>query len=417
LTVLHHHSTKARYRLNLWLALAETEPYRRALAIWCGVFCAGFFLLPGEWPQRVLFYGGLPLTLPGVVAVVRPLWASPLARALAAFLLFSALSALWSDHWLTVGDEARKALCIAYFLAICCAVGRDGLARWLWLLAGVQVFAAVAATLLAADYLWHCHACGRFIGYGRFANSNYTASVTGAVALLGLAATLSRQKGGTLSLLACQLPIGFLLVLTGSRAALLAYLSGVVLSVILIKIRNNGVPGAAAQARRAIPAAVGCVALIGAATAWRGTDWVTAEIARGDNHRLEIWAANISRFAQRPWFGHGATTPDPFIANGIVLGYHAHNLFLAQAFYGGVFGLLLFLSVSVLAARAAFTAWRESGDILPLVCLWFLFAIGMVDLGPIVVDIQAIWLYVWAILGIVLSCDVARRARISITFR
>jgi O-antigen ligase len=365
--------------------------------------------MPAGWSQRVLFYGGLPLTIPGVVAIARPLLASKLARALAAFLLFSAMSALWSYRWLTVGDQARKALCIAYFLGVCSAIGYYG--YWRWLLRGVQVFAAVAAALLAGDYLWHCVECSRYVGYGRFANANYTASVTGAVALLGLTAALSTPGSGLLLMLVCQIPIGFLLVLTGSRAALLAYLGGVVLSVALINVRNRGVAASAALGRRALLAAVACIALICGALAWRGTAWIGAEIGRGDNHRLQIWAANLARIGQRPWLGYGSTAPDPFAEDGTVVGYHAHNLFLAQAFYGGVVGLLLWVSVFVLAARAAFTAWRETGDVLPLVGLWFLFAVGMVDIGPVVVDIQAIWLYVWVILGIVLSYDISHLAR------
>lgn len=394
--------------LQRWLAVAEAEQYRRALAVWFGVFCVGFFVLPGEWPQRVLFYGGLPLTLPGVVAVARPLMASPMARALAAFLVFSALSALWSDRWLTVGDQTRRALFIAYFLAVCCAVGRDGPERWHLLFRGVQVFAALAAASLAVDYLWHCRGCERLVGLGRHANSNYTASVTCAIALLGLTSTVSMRGRGALPMLACQIPIGLLLVLTGSRAALLAYIGGVALSVALLAIRSRSALTMAVLARRASLAAVGCIALAGV-VAWQGQAWLIAEIERGDTYRLQIWAANLSRIVQRPWFGHGSTSPDTFAVNGVVLGIHAHNLFLAQAFYGGIVGLLLWLSVFVLAARAAVAAWRAGGDILPLVCLWFLFAVGMVDIGPVVVDVQAIWLYVWAILGIVLSYDVTHR--------
>jgi O-antigen ligase len=394
--------------LERWLALAETEPYRRVLAVWFGVFCAGFFVLPGEWPQRVLFYGGLPLTLPGVVAVARPLMASPMARALAAFLLFSALSALWSDRWLTVGDQTRRALCIGYFLAVCCAVGRDGSERWHSLFRAVQVFAAVAAVWLAVDYLWHCRGCERLVGLGRHANSNYTATVTGAIALLGLTSTVPMRGRGALPMLACQIPIAVLLVLTGSRAALLAYVGGFALSVALLAIRSRTTLTLAVLARRASLAAIGCVALVGV-VAWQGQAWLIAEIGRGDTYRLQIWATNLSRIMQRPWFGHGSTSSDTFAVNGTVLGIHAHNLFLAQAFYGGIVGLALWLSVFVLAAWAAVVAWRAGGDVLPLVCLWFLFAVGMVDIGPVVVDVQAIWLYVWAILGIVLSYDVTRR--------
>jgi O-antigen ligase len=94
---------------------------------------------------------------------------------------------------------------------------------------------------------------------------------------------------------------------------------------------------------------------------------------------------------------------------GHVVGYHAHNLFLAQAFYGGAVGALLWLAVFVLSFRAAAGTWRASGDFLPLLGLSFLFIVGMVDIGPVIVDVQAIWLYVWIVLGVVLSYDTAAR--------
>lgn len=390
--------------LAAYLALARHARHRDAVALWLAAFCAGFFVLPADWPQSVLFFGGLPLTLPAAFVGFRLLWPVPLGRALLAFLAYSALSALWSDNWLSVGDQARKAACIAYFLTLCCAVGQGGGARWRWVLRAVLLFAAPAAIVLAADFLLNCPGCERFVGHGRFANANYTASVTGATGLMTLAAVLSQPGRLRWGLLACQIPIVFLLLLTGSRAALLAYLCGAVLAGLLLSWRRP-----MERARRAALAVLAVLAMVAAAVAWQGPEWIAAELGRGDTFRLQIWATNLDRVAERPWFGHGSTAQDRFSIGDQVLGYHAHNLFLAQAFYGGIPGLLLWLGVFALAGQAAARAWRQTGDVLPPVALFFLFAVGLVDIGPVTVGIEAIWFYVWLTLGIVLAYDARRR--------
>jgi O-antigen ligase len=387
-----------------WIAFSGTASYQRILDIWCGLFCAGLFGLPAGWQQAVLFYAGVPLSLPAVLAVAQPMLASPMARVLGVFLAYSALSCLWSDRWLTVGDQTRRALCIWYFLAVCCAIGQDGAERWHRLLRGLQIFAAAAAIMLVVDYRWHCGNCERLVGFGGRANANYTAHAAGVVALLGLTSLRSAAWRATLTVFACQVPIVLLLVLTGSRAALLGYLSAVTLCVILTMLRSRTIRVATVV----LPASVAGLALAGG-IALQGQAWLAAAIERGDTHRLQIWATNLARIAERPWFGHGGTSADTFVIDGVVLGYHAHNLFLAQAFYGGIVGMLLWLSVFVLAALAAVRTWRRDGDVLPAVCLWFLFAVGMIDIGPVVVEFQAIWLYVWVILGIVLSYDLRQR--------
>jgi O-antigen ligase len=391
--------------LASWLALPGSARYRDGVAVWLGVFCAGFFVLPAEWPQRVWFYGGLPFTLPAAAQGARLLWATRLGRVIVAFLAYSSLSALWSENWLTVGDQSRKAACIGVFLAICCAVGQGGGARWRWVLHGVLLFCAAAAAPLAASFLLTCGDCERFSGYGRFANANYTASVTGAIGAITLSAVLSARERIRWGMLACQLPIIFLLLLTGSRAAMLAYLGSAVLAGALLAWRQRP-----ERARRTWLAVLAVLAMAAAGVAWHGPDWIASALGRGDSLRLQIWSTNIERIAERPWFGHGSTTPDQFAIGELVMGYHAHNLFLAQAFYGGVPGLLLWLAVFGLAGRVAYVAWRDGGDILPPICLWFLLSVGMVDIGPVIVGIEAIWLYVWLLLGIVLAYDARRRA-------
>ena len=387
-------------------ALARKELYQRIVTLWFGVFCAGFSVLPGEWEQRWLFYVGIPLALPAVVHATRRLAGGALFWALTAFLVYSGFSALWSDNWLTVGDELRRAFWIEYLLLICCAIGETSLPFLRVVLQGVLLFAAAVAIYAVADFFHGCVDCGRLTGFGAHSNSNYTATIAGAVALLGLAAVFSGPGVPSLGLLAAQAPLCALLIATGSRAALAGYLGALVLSAALV-LRRAGKRHAA----RAIAAVLGCVAVAVGAMALLGRDWLRTEIARGDSLRLHIWSENLQRITRRPWFGHGATTPDLVPLQGGEIGIHAHNMFLAQAFYGGAVGCALWVAVLALAMLVALRVWRRRGELLPLVPLGFLLVVGAVDIGPVVVDVQPPWLYVWVVLGIVLAYDTDLRRR------
>jgi O-antigen ligase len=388
-------------------AIAATPLYRRLLAAWATVFCGGFAVLPGEMLQRALFYGALPLILPAAVAAARRLRPGPLAWSLGAFLLDLGVSGLWSDDPATVGKTLQKALAIGCFLLVCVAIGQEGGGRgarqWQRILRGAVLIAAGFAVVSLAVHLTSCADC-RFIGFGRHANANYTAAVAGSIGVLALAAVLIEPGRNGLVLLTCQVPLLGLLIATGSRAALLAYLGVGLMCATLVALR-----GRRQQAVRAFVAIGTLLAVAVAAAAWLGWGWIEAEIGRGDTYRLFIWSEDITRFFQHPLLGHGAEASDEFAVNGQVVGYHAHNLFLAQAFYGGVIGLALWTAVVVTALRVAWRAWRTRGDFLPLAGLAFLLVVGSVDMGPVLVDVQAIWLYVWVVLGITLSYEAAGR--------
>jgi O-antigen ligase len=388
-------------------ALPRADAYRRMVAVWFGIFCAGFAVLPADWEQRWLFYIGIPLCLPAVADASRRLARGALFWTTVAFLAYSGVSALWSDHWLTVGDELRRSFWIGYFLLICCAIGADSIPLLRRVLQGVVLFAASVAVYAVSDFFLHCGDCGRFAGIGGHGNSNVTASITGAIALLGLAAGFSGAVPPSPVLLACQAPLCALLIATGSRAALLSYFGGSLLSAVLLLRRSH-----TRHAVRAIATLSGCIAVGIVAVAALGRGWLRTEIARGDTLRIQIWSENLQRILQRPWFGHGATAPDFVVQdNGAIIGQHAHNLFLAQAFYGGAVGCALWVAVFALALRVSWRAFRSRGELLPLVPLAFLLVVGDVDIGQVVTDVQPVWLYVWVVLGIALAYDTDLRRR------
>ncbi len=392
--------------LSRFWALPSLDQYKLAVTLWFGVFCAGFMLLPAEAEQRWLFYIGIPVCLPAVAHAWRWLARGPLVWALAAFLGYSGVSALWSDNWLTVGDELRRAFWIGYFLLACCAIGEFGLPRLRRVLQAVLIFAAAVAVYQVASFFLTCVDCSRFPGFGAHAKSTWTAMIAGAIALLGLSASFTSARVPSLALLACQGPLCALLITTGSRGAVVGYFGSLLLVVALMLRRSNK-----GQAVRAVAAMLGCIGIAVGFVAVLGRAWLHSEIARGDSMRFQLWSVNLQRIAKHPWFGHGATTRDLVaMANGDI-GTHAHNLFLAQTFYGGAVGCALWLAVLVLALRVGWRAFQTSGELLPLVPLAFLLVISEVDIGPVLVDVQPEWLFVWVVLGVTLAYDTDLRRR------
>ena len=363
-------------------------------------------VLPAEAAQRWLFYIGIPICLPAVLHAWRHLARGPLVWSIAAFLGYSAISALWSDNWMTIGDELRRAFWIGYFLLTCRAIGDFGLPRLRGALRAVLVFAAVMALFEAADFVFACHDCSRLTGLGDHAKSTWTGMITGAIALLGLSATLYGPGVPPLGLLLCQAPLCAQLIATGSRGAVLGYIASSLFGVALAR-RWSGPH----QTRRALATVLGCLGLAAASVAVLGRGWLRSEIARGDSFRFQLWSVNLHRIAHRPWFGHGATTRDLVAtADGSII-THAHNLFLAQTFYGGVVGCALWVAVLVFALRTGWLTLRSSGELVPLLPLAFLLVICEFDIGPVIVDVQPEWLFVWVVLGVALAYDVDLRRR------
>jgi len=405
---VYRHRPSLRAALAPLWALSDSAQYRQIVTIWLGVFCAGFCLLPAEWEQRWLFYLFIPLALPAVVDAGRRKAGGALFWVLTGFLVFSGVSALWSGRPLTVGDELRRAFWIEYLLLIFVAIGSwSGGIPWLRrVLQGVLVFSALAAAATVANFLLHCNDCGRFAGFGPHAKATYTAMITGALALIGLSAAFSRPCAPSLALLACQAPLCALLLATGSRGAVPSYIAGLLLSAAMVARRSGR-----RAAWLAVATALGCIGVVVAAMAALGRGWLLAQMARGDSERFALWTTNLGRIARRPWFGHGATAWDNVALDNGEIGTHAHNLFLAQGYYGGIVGFGLWACVFVLALRVGIRVFRARGELLPLVPVVFTMLVGAVDIGPVVVDTQPEWLYVWVVLGIALAYDIDLRRR------
>lgn len=401
---------RARIRISFALTaiwrLAESDLYKKFVTVWFGLFCAAFSLLPAEWEQRWIFYLGIPIWLPAVRHGWQSLARGTLVWAVAVFLALTGLSALWSDHWLTVGDEMRRAFWIGYFLLVCCAIGDYGLAYMRGVLGVAALAASVVSTYELARFLTACDGCARFVGLGPNAIATWTAMITGSLALIGMSIALPRPGPLAWAILAGQLPMSALMIATGGRAAFVVYVGTALLGV-LLAARHGG-------RKLAVPAVVTVtlvIALSLGVVGFLGEQWLNTQIARGDSLRFRLWAENLQRIAQRPWYGHGATAHDLVYLNGHEVGNHAHNMLMAQTYYLGIPGGALWLVILLLCLRVGWRAFRENGDLLPVLPLVFLLGVGCVDIGSVVVDVHPEWLFVWVVIGIALAYDTDRRRR------
>jgi O-antigen ligase len=80
---------------------------------------------------------------------------------------------------------------------------------------------------------------------------------------------------------------------------------------------------------------------------------------RGTSLRPEIWRYVWGLCKEQPWFGHGLVRYPLEVMTSYGVRYNTHNLFLTVLYYGGAFGLLLFLAV---AASTLYLSWRDRFD-------------------------------------------------------
>ena len=380
-----------------WLQWPAQPWYSTCEWVWLSLFLTGFCILPNEWPQRFLFYAAIPLTFPLVWRAKHLLVHNSAGLCILAFLLWSTLSLIWSGNAMHLPDYGRKVCCILYFLLICLGFGQQGIQAWRTLMVQHCIIASVVAVILITYLQSPATLEQCLFGLGAHANANYTADVFGFFALVGFAATLDTQSKRFTGALLCQMPILYLLLLTGSRAALCSYISGLSLCLFIqfFRARQNVLSYVLILGGLLVTFAVFLVLF--------NPHWLKDELARGDTHRLLIWRTNLEYIHAHPWRGYGATTVEQISVNGNIIGRHAHNVLLAQWFYSGIIGAIVWAGVMGTLAYQAYQVWRKTGQLTPAMGLWFFTGISMVDVGWLVVEPQALWVYTWLMAGLVMS--------------
>lgn len=287
-----------------------------------------------------------------------PLWraaaASRLAACAAALLAYLVLTSLWSEDP-RASDAART---VVRGLVLCCFVlaFADSVARgaahrhigqWFALGGGLVAVAAIGNFLLDPPPE------GRLQGLGRVHNSVTAAQAFSVVALVALdAAWRTTAPRWRLLAGACALAATLAVLLSGSRAAWAALPLGVaalwLASTTPSRARFTGYLGATAAAMAVVVAVL--------ATNDLTRDYL---LPRGDSFRFAIWESVVADVARQGlWFGRGILTPDDTLLGELTF-RHAHSMYLAVLFQGGIVACVLFAAA---LGGTAFTLVRALGS-------------------------------------------------------
>jgi len=310
---------------------------------------------------------------------------SPLMLTALLFLAWHPLSMLWSPGWDadTAFDEVKAAVTLAVF-----AVGVFHLLESgkFDLDATLGTFAVTAGLSGAAAMAWHYGFSGMgetpLIGFGATDNPNIAATLYGVAALAALVYLLPRGRsaGGRAGVLAVAAVCFAFVVLSESRAGLLALMVSLAASFL------------ATRQRRLLAGLAAFVLLAGALALAGGID-AGRMLERGASYRFDLWAEALRLIAERPILGHGVLAELRFQGGGTAF-RSPHNLFLATQVFAGAPATAL---IVLILALGTIQGWRLAQAGVPFaVSLLLLGAVaGFFDFRTLVDGLDRAWLVVW----------------------
>ena len=294
----------------------------------------------------------------GVLVLCSPaLWRaaadSRVAVCAAALLAYLVLTSLWSEEPNTA-DALRmciRALVLGCFvLAFADSIARgaahDQIGRWFALGGGLVAAAAIGHFLLDPPPE------GRLQGLGRVHNSVTAAQAFSVVTLVALdAAWRTPSSRWRLLAGASALVATLAVLLSGSRAAWAALPLG---AAVLLLARTATSPGRFLGFLAATAAVLGFVVAV-LVTGDLTRDYV---LPRGDSFRFAIWESVVADVVRHGlWFGRGILTSDDTLLGDLTF-RHAHSMYLAVLFHGGIVGSVLFAAV---LGGSAYVLFRRLG--------------------------------------------------------
>ncbi len=133
-------------------------------------------------------------------------------------------------------------------------------------------------------------------------------------------------------------------------------------------------------------------------------DWshLLERLTRGMHERPLIWQYVWHEFLNHPWFGNGTLHDTEIKINGRSV-FHAHNIYLATLFHGGIVGLALYLAMVGSALYYAYKNSTEEKYLFAFITIIFASVAMLSDIGKVVLSPTDLWLYFWFPLGLVLT--------------
>ena len=363
------------------------------------MLCAAFFLETRG--HRVLFYG---VALPVFVLSLRELNLRSLGRTsipkLAfAYVAYVLVSGPWTEGllWTDMANLLRLALLVSVFFAVTAllAAGSESFEKRLFvcfaLAAGLSLLVVFAVRIFGDEPdLW------RLTGLGLASHPIIGATLYGSAVLIAAFCLLPQAGGMGERLLwvgVIGLGLGFML-LTASRGPLIALVCALLATTLI--------------ADRRIAMIVFSLCGVGLlAGVFLELKPVLYLYERAPSGHFDIWRQALQAIAEHPWFGHGS------LAEGGFAGKHgpsrsAHNLLLANQFYGGIPATLLLVALLGVAALWAYRA-AVQGKPVYLVLLVFGFVASLFDSRSLVQNLGREWVTLWLPIGLLAAHELRDR--------
>lgn len=367
------------------------------------LFLAGFFFVPNavdlyKFYIALVFLPGL-LLLPGGFQATRK---SRIFTSLMAYLTYMLLSSLWSEDF-SAGVLWRDVRYTAYIISFILLTvyffqHRPKLPPLTLRLVTTVVALAAIVSLLLFEPTAPLPAVTdeRLVGIGITDNPNPSAFIYGLFGVITLHFTL-KNSGNKLVLFPAfgYGVIALFVILTQSNTGILALISS---SALLFFFGKE---------HKLLKSLIGGLLAIAAfAFLFWSLGFMASTIDLGFVQRFPIWRQVLEQWQASPIFGNGLQNELLLTAEGKESpANYAHSLFLSTLRDGGLVGVLLVLSVYLLALHQGLKMALIGQGALYLSLLIFGLLVVLVDVDQAITRPRELWIILWLPLAYLMACE------------
>ena len=308
---------------------------------------------------------------------------------ISAFLLWMAISTLWSQDWSLRDAFSVWVRCLLVFMFVVAVADcqlRGQLQRWMTqALTAVGVVVVVAAI---AVYFWTNPPDGRLNGLGQLDTHVIAALVYGVVLLFVLRfiaipqPTWRRWLGVVIALLVISA-----VLLSDSRNVWISVLVGGLVFLLAHRV----------QSATRFVAALGVTAVVltlGVGIAITSDTLSPLMLPRGDSFRVQIWSEVVTRLQGNWVFGLGILTTDDLEFAGILF-HHPHSMYLSLIHQAGVVALLMYLAVIAWTLATLVRNYQHADAKLAISILALALTAHLLDGHELVDKVGSSWFLIW----------------------
>ena len=356
------------------------------------VLLTGMFWVGDRSRYHKLYYAFV--FFPTVLALVlyphrlKKLMSCPLVLLFCLFAFYTMLSVLWSGTGESFFSmHSVYILCLLFAASLMEIEGRSGR------LEGATAFAAhfaVLAVVVSLAYYFFTNNGGRLSGYGALYNPLLSAHVFGFFCAYWLAHWWLNGNPAAFLPVVATLVLWVAIAFTGSRTPIVALFSCLIWLALL-----------SWKKRFLIVVLAALVIVFLVQSVFQLEDLAT----RGLSYRPAIWAETIRQIREHIWFGHGYTHPQVFRVEGLGSSCCAdpHNIELAVLFTGGIFGLVIWLSMYF---SAFVISWRNRTNpavVVASTLMVFGFVAGLTEGNSFFSRPKEHWFLIWIPMSLLIA--------------